>query len=133
MGRSGCAERPSIPWPASSSIVAQRASMPDSADEEESMRLTKRSMIPAALIALAAAGACTTKGGRTTYANDGDTGAAAPATKIDMSATPNAGDSTSSPALPQATGRAGSAGDTIRGREKVTTPAYPRDTTRRKR
>lgn len=62
-------------------------------------------------IVLAAAGAC---GDGSKHATDGDTGAAAPATVRDMSATPNAGDSTSGVANP--TGQPGMAGDTMGAR-----------------
>jgi hypothetical protein len=61
-----------------------------------------------ALLAVAALGACT---GKSRYARDGDTGAAAPATVRDMSATPNAPDSTAGVSRP--TGRPGAAGDTL--------------------
>lgn len=64
-----------------------------------------------ATIVLAAAGAC---GDGSKHATDGDTGAAAPATVRDMSATPNAGDSTAGVANP--TGQPGMAGDTMGAR-----------------
>ena len=60
---------------------------------------------------LAAVGAC---GDGSKHATDGDTGAAAPATVRDMSATPNAGDSTAGVANP--TGQPGMAGDTMGAR-----------------
>lgn len=76
---------------------------------------------------------CNAKGGRSDYANDGDTGAAAPATVMDSSRTPNNGDSTLSPRLPQATGRPGPAGDTTVGRHGgAASVAHPRDTTRKR-
>ena len=62
-------------------------------------------------IVLAVAGAC---GDGSKHATDGDTGAAAPATVRDMSATPNAGDSTTGVANP--TGQPGMAGDTMGAR-----------------
>ena len=64
-----------------------------------------------ATIVLAAAGAC---GDGSRHATDGDTGAAAPATVRDMSATPNAPDSTAGVASP--TGQPNVAGDTTSAR-----------------
>ena len=64
-----------------------------------------------ATILLTSAGACTDK---SKHATDGDTGAAAPATVRDMSATPNAGDSTTGVANP--TGQPNVAGDTTGAR-----------------
>ena len=65
-----------------------------------------RAMMTVALASLALA-AC---GAGSKHAVDGDTGAAAPATTIDMSATPKAGDSTMGVA--PATGSAAPAGTT---------------------
>ena len=59
------------------------------------------------VIVLAVAGGC---GDASRHASDGDTGAAAPATVRDMSATPNAPDSTTGVANP--TGQPNVAGDT---------------------
>ena len=67
-------------------------------------------------ILFAAASACGDTG---KHATDGDTGAAAPATVRDMSATPNAGDSTTGVANP--TGQPASAGDTMGGRMRDST------------
>lgn len=54
-------------------------------------------------------------GDRSTHASDGDTGAAAPATKVDMSRTPRPGDST--PTVANPTGRRDAAsGDTTGSR-----------------
>jgi hypothetical protein len=64
-------------------------------------------------ITIAVAGACTDK---SQHATDGDTGAAAPATVRDMSATPNAGDSTAG--VSNATGQPSSAGDTLGARAR---------------
>jgi hypothetical protein len=50
-------------------------------------------------------------GGRTEYAKDGDTGAAAPATQQTLSPNPAMGDSTSG--MSTRTGRPGAAGDTV--------------------
>ena len=63
------------------------------------------------IIVLAVAGAC---GDGSKHATDGDTGAAAPATVRDMSATPNAPDSTAGVASP--TGQPNVAGDTTSAR-----------------
>jgi hypothetical protein len=60
-----------------------------------------------ALLACAVLGACTD---RKRYANDADTGAAAPATKRDMSETEKAPDSTAG--VSRMTGKPGIAGDT---------------------
>ena len=62
-------------------------------------------------IVLAAAAAC---GDGSKHATDGDTGAAAPATVRDMSATPNAPDSTAGVANPS--GQPNMAGDTTSAR-----------------
>ena len=62
-------------------------------------------------ILLAAVGAC---GDGSKHATDGDTGAAAPATVRDMSATPNVGDSTAGVSNP--TGQPNVAGDTTSAR-----------------
>ena len=75
-----------------------------------------RRLRPAAIlmtIVLAVAGAC---GDGSKHATDGDTGAAAPATVRDMSATPNAPDSTSGVANP--TGQPNVAGDTTGARAR---------------
>jgi hypothetical protein len=55
-------------------------------------------------------------GEKSQHASDGDTGAAAPATVRDMSATPNVGDSTTGVSNP--TGRPGMAGDTMGARAR---------------
>ncbi|HEU4721272.1 MAG TPA: hypothetical protein VFS59_07915 [Gemmatimonadaceae bacterium] len=73
-----------------------------------------RGMRPAAILAtivLAATAAC---GDGSKHATDGDTGAAAPATVRDMSATPNAPDSTAGVA--NASGQPNQAGDTTSAR-----------------
>ena len=62
---------------------------------------------------VAVAGACTDK---SKHATDGDTGAAAPATVRDMSATPNRGDSTAGVSNP--TGQPSAAGDTMGARAR---------------
>jgi hypothetical protein len=65
----------------------------------------------------ATTGAC---GDKSKYSKDGDTGAAAPATVKDMSATPQVGDSTKGVSNP--TGQPASAGDTSGARAKDSTP-----------
>ena len=77
-----------------------------------------RRLRPAAIlttIVLAVAGAC---GDGSKHASDGDTGAAAPATVRDMSATPNVPDSTAGVANP--TGQPNVAGDTMGARVRDT-------------
>ena len=74
-------------------------------------RAMRRCTTILATIVLAAAGAC---GDGSRHATDGDTGAAAPATVRDMSATPNAPDSTAGVASP--TGKPNVAGDTTSAR-----------------
>jgi hypothetical protein len=74
----------------------------------------------AALLLGAFAMAC---GDKSKHATDGDTGAAAPATTIDMSATPRAGDSTA--AVAKATGQPQVSGDTTGSRAKGAKPAKP--------
>ena len=64
-------------------------------------------------MALALAGAC---GEGSKHATDGDTGAAAPATTRDMSATPNVPDSTAGVSNP--TGQPAVAGDTMGARSR---------------
>ena len=67
-------------------------------------------------ILLGVAGAC---GDGSKHATEGDTGAAAPATVRDMSATPNAGDSTTGVANPS--GQPAMAGDTMGARTRDST------------
>jgi hypothetical protein len=67
-------------------------------------------------IIFAAVSAC---GDGSKHATDGDTGAAAPATVRDMSATPNAGDSTTGVSNP--TGQPAMAGDTMGARMRDST------------
>lgn len=70
-----------------------------------------------ALAFAATTGAC---GDRSKHATDGDTGAAAPATVKDMSATPQVGDSTAGVSNP--TGQPSSAGDTSGARARDSSP-----------
>ena len=71
----------------------------------------RAALIP--LLVLTAVGAC---GEKSKHATDGDTGAAAPATVRDMSATPNAQDSTAGVSNP--TGQPNVAGDTMGARAR---------------
>jgi len=72
--------------------------------------------------ALAAIVGCDAKGGRTDYSKSPDSGAAAPATKLDTSLTRDMPDSTTGG--PDRTGKRGVAGDTLstRGRPAGVTP-----------
>ena len=82
---------------------------------------TKRATLAVALgISLAALGACT-KGGRSDYVKDADTGAAAPATTPTLD-NPQAPDSTAG--VSERTGTRGVAGDTMgsKGRSTTTKP-----------
>ena len=84
---------------------------------EPRARRSFRSAAILTTIVLAAAGAC---GDGSKHATDGDTGAAAPATVRDMSATPNVGDSTTGVSNP--TGQPAMAGDTMGARRRDATP-----------
>ena len=74
-------------------------------------RARRVALVPMLLFALPVA--C---GEGSKHATDGDTGAAAPATVRDMSATPNAPDSTTGVSNP--TGQPGAAGDTLGARAR---------------
>jgi hypothetical protein len=76
--------------------------------------------LAAALIAVVG---CDAKGGRTDYSKSPDSGAVAPAMRIDTSLTRDMPDSTTGG--PDRTGKRGVAGDTLstRGRAAGTTPA----------
>jgi hypothetical protein len=78
---------------------------------------TRRAAAVLALTLAATTGAC---GDKSKHATDGDTGAAAPATVKDMSATPQAGDSTKGVSNP--TGQPSSAGDTSGARARDSSP-----------
>lgn len=73
-------------------------------------RISTRVALAAAIATISFAAAC----GGGEHRTDGDTGAAAPATVRDMSATPQAGDSTAGVANP--TGQPNVAGDTMQAR-----------------
>lgn len=92
--------------------------LPERGDMTTLSNSTQRAVM-ALMLAAAVLTACGS-GGK--YAVDGDTGAAAPATTIDMSATPKAGDSTMGVA--PATGSAAPAGTTDTTK-KVPSPSAP--------
>jgi hypothetical protein len=84
--------------------------------------------VVALLSATALVGGC---GDRSRHASDGDTGAAAPATKLDLTRTPRAGDSTPAMSNPAGTPNAASvdtasarARDSVKGRA-ARRPARP--------
>ena len=85
----------------------------------------------AACGAVMIAAGCNTKGGREDYSNAPDSGAAAPATRLDTSMTRDRPDSTTGG--PDRTGKRGVAGDTLgtRGRP-AGTGVRPADTTKRR-
>jgi len=85
----------------------------------------------AACGAVLMATACNAKGGRDDYSNAADSGAAAPATRLDTSMTRDRPDSTTGG--PDRTGKRGVAGDTLgtRGRP-AGTGVRPADTTKRR-
>ena len=76
--------------------------------------------------------ACGSKGGRTDYSQSPDSGAVAPAARIDTSLSRTYPDSTTGG--PDRTGRRGVAGDTLGQRgQPVGTTGVRRDTTKKKR
>ena len=84
-------------------------------------------LVAVAMAALGVLGACKAKGGRTEYSNSPDSGAAAPATRLDSSMRGGMPDSTSGG--PQRTGMRGVAGDTLSTRgQPVGTRMRPSDT-----
>jgi|SRR5687767_283863 hypothetical protein len=86
----------------------------------------------AACGAVLIATACNAKGGREDYSNAADSGAAAPATRLDTSMTRDRPDSTTGG--PDRTGKRGVAGDTLstRGQPAGTGVRRPADTTKRR-
>ena len=85
-------------------------------------RATRVAALAAALGTTVALGACT-KGGRSDYVQDGDTGAASPATRPTLDH-PNAPDSTAG--VSQRTGQRGVAGDTLGSKgQPAGTPTKP--------
>ena len=88
------------------------------------MRLLQRSVLGALFVTAGALVACQERPDQ--YVGEGDTGAAAPATKLDPSATPQRPDSTTGVSKPVM--RGATAGDTV-AREKSTesSPTPPPD------
>ena len=85
----------------------------------------------AACGAVLIATACNAKGGRDDYSNAADSGAAAPATRLDTSMTRDRPDSTTGG--PDRTGKRGVAGDTLSTRgQPAGTGARPADATKRR-
>ena len=84
-------------------------------DDHRARRQARRAAILTTIV-LAGLGAC---GDGSKHATDGDSGAAAPATVRDMSATPNVGDSTAGVSNP--TGQPNVAGDTMGARMRDST------------
>ena len=85
----------------------------------------------AACGAVLIATACNKKGGRDDYSNAPDSGAAAPATRLDTSMTRDRPDSTTGG--PDRTGKRGVAGDTLSTRGRPAgTGARPADTTKKR-
>jgi len=85
----------------------------------------------AACGAVLIATACNAKGGRDDYSNASDSGAAAPATRLDTSMTRDRPDSTTGG--PDRTGKRGVAGDTLGTRgQPAGTGVRPADTTKKR-
>ena len=99
--------------------------------ECEKVRLRSRWVLAAVVTAAMAVSACNAKGGKEEYSNSPDSGAVAPAMKLDTSLTKDMPDSTAGG--PPRTGKPGVTGDTLstRGRP-VGTGAATRDTTNRR-
>jgi len=97
--------------------------------------LTVREVVRVGLVASAVvvAAACNAKGGREDYSQSADSGAVAPAMRLDTSMSRQYPDSTAGGA--QRTGRPGVAGDTLstRGQPAGTPGTRPTDTTRKRR
>ena len=90
----------------------------------------RRFVLAGAIVSLAAVAACNAEGGRDEYSNSPDSGAAAPATRIDTSMTRTYPDSTTGGA--NRTGKPGVAGDTLGARGRAAGARVPADTTRRR-
>ena len=91
-------------------------------------RMGGRGLVGVVVVAVAAVAACNAKGGRDEYSQSVDSGAVAPAMRIDTSLSKTYPDSTTGG--PDRTGKRGVAGDTLstRGRP-VGTGVRTRDTT----
>ena len=90
----------------------------------------RRWLVGGMIVALAGVAACNAKGGRDEYSNAVDSGAAAPATRIDTSMSRTYPDSTTGG--PDRTGTRGVAGDTLSTRGRPAGTGVPTDTTRRR-
>ena len=84
----------------------------------------------AVVAAIGVLGACKAKGGRTEYSNSPDSGAAAPATRLDSSMRGGMPDSTTGG--PNRTGTRGVAGDTLSTRGRPVGTGVRPDSTRRR-
>ena len=94
-------------------------------------RVGRGALMGVVVAAIGVLGACKAKGGRTEYSNSPDSGAAAPATRLDSSMRGGMPDSTTGG--PDRTGTRGVAGDTLstRGRPVGTGVVRP-DSTRKR-
>ena len=91
----------------------------------------RRWLVGTAMVAFAGVAACNAKGGREDYSQSPDSGAAAPATRIDTSMSRTYPDSTTGG--PDRTGKRGVAGDTLGSRGRPAGTGIPtRDTTAKK-
>jgi hypothetical protein len=84
----------------------------------------------AAVAVMGVLGACKAKGGRTEYSNSPDSGAAAPATKLDSTMRGGMPDSTTGG--PNRTGKPGVTGDTLSTRGQPAGTGVRRDTARKR-
>ena len=87
-------------------------------------------MLGAVVAVIGVLGACKAKGGRTEYSNSPDSGAAAPATRLDSSMRGGMPDSTTGG--PNRTGTRGVAGDTLSTRGRPVGTGVRPDSTRRR-
>ena len=95
--------------------------------------LTVRDVVRVGIVvaAVSVVAGCNAKGGREDYSQSADSGAVAPAMRLDTSMTRHLPDSTAGGA--QRTGRPGVAGDTLGTRgQPAGVPTRPADTTRRR-
>ena len=90
----------------------------------------RRLVFAAAMVSLGAVAGCNAEGGRDEYSNSPDSGAVAPAARIDTSMSRTYPDSTTGG--PNRTGTRGVAGDTLSTRGRPAGTGVRTDTTRRK-
>jgi hypothetical protein len=93
-------------------------------------RVGRGVLLAAVVAAIGVPGACKAKGGRTEYSNSPDSGAAAPATRLDSSMRGGMPDSTTGG--PNRTGTRGVAGDTLSTRGRPVGTGVRPDSTRRR-